>query len=762
MNGALGKLKLSAHLSIKSKVAALVIGATFVGCLSVGLLSYQIGKDSLVRASELRLSMIAQNESETLKSQFRRIDPVIRDLSLNNTLAEAVDSMSDRLKAEHDDILAHFQGDNRPEADRVATLGDQSKLTYSKIHAGIHELIARAWRDNQLSDIYLMHNDGTVIYSVTKGPELLTNVDEDPALGPLKALKESIDAQGDDAPDELSVSDFVAYAAADGSQSIFFGRPLYRSAYGMRLKNGIVAARIGTAKLTALVTDYDKDSAVDESMLIKPDGTLRTARMMAALDGKVPADLAAAARAGKRGATFVTDSGEDFYYAYEPVNVLGTAYLMAVGQKASSILADAHHLAWSAFWVTVGVMAVMALIGAFVSGSLTKPLVRLSELMNRLNAGDTDIEVAEQDRHDEIGTMAAALQSFKSNALEKARIEGDATRQAEQAERDRARREQEKAAAAEQLQHAVDALAKGLKEAASGNLSARIETPFVGALDQLRTDFNHSMEQLDSALADIGANSETIHDASAALSKAAEKLSRRTESQASAIEEAAAALTEITETVRSSSERAEEAGAKATDTKGSAERSVGVVGSAVTAMDRIEESSRKVRNIIGVIDEIAFQTNLLALNAGVEAARAGEAGKGFAVVAQEVRELAQRSSGAAKEISELINTSTAQVETGVGLVKQTGEALALIQGNIDEIHAHVQAIIETSREQRGGIEEINVSVTEMDRSTQQNAAMAEETAASIAELARKTDELNRRVASFVTSKSLGQRHRSAA
>jgi methyl-accepting chemotaxis protein len=170
-------------------------------------------------------------------------------------------------------------------------------------------------------------------------------------------------------------------------------------------------------------------------------------------------------------------------------------------------------------------------------------------------------------------------------------------------------------------------------------------------------------------------------------------------------------------------------------------------------MDSIEESSRKIRSIISVIDDIAFQTNLLALNAGVEAARAGDAGKGFAVVAQEVRELAQRSASAAKEIGGLITSSSSEVESGVVLVKRTGDALTRIQEDIDEIHSHVQAIVEAAREQRGGIEEISSSVTELDRTTQQNAAMAEETAASISELARGADELNRRIASFVTSKT---------
>jgi methyl-accepting chemotaxis protein len=160
-----------------------------------------------------------------------------------------------------------------------------------------------------------------------------------------------------------------------------------------------------------------------------------------------------------------------------------------------------------------------------------------------------------------------------------------------------------------------------------------------------------------------------------------------------------------------------------------------VVAEAVDAMQRIEQSSNQIANIIGVIDEIAFQTNLLALNAGVEAARAGEAGKGFAVVAQEVRELAQRSAQAAREIKELIRNSTVEVETGVRLVRNTGDALKTIETYIVTINQHMDAIATSAREQAVGLSEVNTAVNQMDQVTQKNAAMVEETNAASAALA---------------------------
>ncbi|WP_244654666.1 methyl-accepting chemotaxis protein, partial [Rhizobium wenxiniae] len=197
---------------------------------------------------------------------------------------------------------------------------------------------------------------------------------------------------------------------------------------------------------------------------------------------------------------------------------------------------------------------------------------------------------------------------------------------------------------------------------------------------------------------------------SAEIRSAADDLAKRTEQQAASVEETAAALEEITTTVKDAARRATEAGSLVTRTRQGAEKSGEVVRSAVKAMEEIERSSGEIGNIIGVIDDIAFQTNLLALNAGVEAARAGEAGKGFAVVAQEVRELAQRSANAAKEIKTLITASNHQVQNGVHLVGETGKALEMIVAEVQEINRHVAAIVESAQEQSSGLQQINTAV----------------------------------------------------
>ncbi|MCF1484285.1 chemotaxis protein [Allorhizobium ampelinum] len=294
----------------------------------------------------------------------------------------------------------------------------------------------------------------------------------------------------------------------------------------------------------------------------------------------------------------------------------------------------------------------------------------------------------------------------------------------------------------------VQEIGHALQALSDGDLTVSLERPFVSGLDQIRLDLNNAMEKLTTAMRTVAMNANAIAAGTNQIKSASDDLSRRTEQQAASVEETAAALEEVTQTVTDSAKRAAEAANLVARTKAQAEASSQVVRNAIDAMGQIENSSNEISNIIGVIDDIAFQTNLLALNAGVEAARAGEAGKGFAVVAQEVRELAQRSAKAAKEIKLLITTSSNQVETGVSLVGETGKALTTILAEVQEVNRNIGAIVEATREQATGLREINKAVNTMDQNTQQNAAMVEESSAASHGLAQQTENLRNLLEQF--------------
>ncbi|KQT64046.1 MULTISPECIES: methyl-accepting chemotaxis protein [unclassified Aureimonas] len=295
---------------------------------------------------------------------------------------------------------------------------------------------------------------------------------------------------------------------------------------------------------------------------------------------------------------------------------------------------------------------------------------------------------------------------------------------------------------------AVRRLGAALGALAEGDLGSGIDEAFASGLDPIRQSFNTSVETLQGAMKVVRHNADVIQSGSEHIRAASDDLARRTEQQAAAIEETSAALAEMTTSVRLSSRRADEVGDLVSRTKAEAEQSGSIVTKAVEAMGKIEESSDRIGNIIGVIDEIAFQTNLLALNAGVEAARAGEAGRGFAVVAQEVRGLAQRSAEAAKEIKSLISTSRHQVEEGVEFVGRAGESLQGIVDKVAEIDTHVHAIVASARSQASGLSEINVAVGTLDKGTQQNAAMVEESTAACNELSAEVNSLNKLLGQF--------------
>ena len=401
--------------------------------------------------------------------------------------------------------------------------------------------------------------------------------------------------------------------------------------------------------------------------------------------------------------------------------------------------------------LAVGLVAALLIsigAGIVLTRGIVGPVNNMIGYMRRLIGGDTNFEVPCVVRKDEFGEMGRSVIAFRDAAIEKTRLEAEGAALRGQSDEERARNQRAAEAAAREQAAVVAALGEGLDHLTRGDLTYTLTQPFPEDYVKLKDDFNAAIGQLKDAMSVVVTNVSAIRSGSGEISQAADDLSRRTEQQAASLEETAAALDQITATVNRTASGARQASETVQAAKGDAETSGIVVRDAVGAMGAIEKSAQEISQIIGVIDEIAFQTNLLALNAGVEAARAGDAGRGFAVVASEVRALAQRSAEAAKEIKVLISASTTQVNAGVQLVGQTGEALQRIVGRVAEIDGLVSEIAASAQEQATGLQQVNTAVNQMDQVTQQNAAMVEQSTAASHSLSQEAEVLAGSVARF--------------
>lgn len=304
----------------------------------------------------------------------------------------------------------------------------------------------------------------------------------------------------------------------------------------------------------------------------------------------------------------------------------------------------------------------------------------------------------------------------------------------------------------EQLQGVFGDLSRSLEALSQGELEQRIDKEYRGTFGVARDNMNNTLDNLQGIVQELYQASNRMGQTSHEINAGNMNLSVRTEQQASALQETASSMEEFTSTVSNTADNSQKANQVAAEARSKAEQGGEVVGKAIDAMQQINESSTRIAEIIGVIDEIAFQTNLLALNASVEAARAGEQGRGFAVVATEVRNLASRSADAAREIKELINDSVSKVEAGSELVNHSGETLNTIVDSVKQVNDIIAEIAAASEEQRLGISQVNEAITSMDELTQQNAALAEQTSAASRDMSENANQMLQQMGFFALAR----------
>ncbi|UJW87785.1 HAMP domain-containing protein [Devosia sp. SL43] len=434
----------------------------------------------------------------------------------------------------------------------------------------------------------------------------------------------------------------------------------------------------------------------------------------------------------------------------------------------------------------VGMVTILLLAGAMLLLSrrfVIAPMSAMTSSMQGLADGKLDVPVPEHQPVNEIATMAVTLGVFRDALRSRAELtanadtaaELNARRASQSLQLNRSLAEVVGAAANGDFSRRVDAgfedgelrevagavnnlvgvVDSGLNETSSvlgalarAELDQRVRGAYQGAFGRLKDDTNAVADRLTDIVTQLRGTSSALKTATGEILSGANDLSERTTKQAATIEETSAAMEQLSSTVVDNAAKAEAASRQAGGVSRSAEEGGAVMSKATAAMERITESSTKISNIIGLIDDIAFQTNLLALNASVEAARAGDAGKGFAVVAVEVRRLAQSAASASSDIKALIEQSVNEVAGGSKLVSEAAEKLADMLASVTDNHQALDAIARASREQASAIEEVNIAVRTMDEMTQHNAALVEQTNAAIEQTEGQASELDRIVAVF--------------
>ncbi|WP_064694488.1 methyl-accepting chemotaxis protein [Rhizobium aegyptiacum] len=745
--------------SLSFKVIVTFILMTVLSIAVIDVLAYfassRISDEQALKAKESVLIF----RGDMLQDQLSQLENQANSIARIEALQMSITSLKSGWKT-----IQKTSGDARAELKKVFITGNpnpadqREKLMkpegpsgfYYSNHEQTQGEVARDLEGTAFSDLLIADLDGTVLYSYKKEDDFAENLKSDAwkasgaGIAFAKAIENIANATDDAAPTGFSG---LRVDAASGKSAIFYAVPIVK----LGAAKGIFLFKVREDILTSILAKGIIQGSTARAAIVSGDGSavgLDANGRLAPLDATPFAFIKdALASSAMTVADFDRADGAARAYV-RGIDYRGDRFLVVESVLLSELNAGSLEIATLLTMIGVGVLVVMAVATGLVTKFLFSPLARLAGVTRDVADGKLDSEIGSLNRKDEIGTMANALARFRQSLIDSRELEAASEATRLQAEHDRQRNLAQREAEAQTLQQVVQAIDEGLHHLASGDLAYQIDTRFPNELESLRINFNEALATLSETMTAIGGNSMAVRAGSEEMRTGADELAGRTERQAGSITETANAISAITQSVRRQIERAEQAERIARDAKKETTSSSQIMRETIAAMEAIQTSSRQINTIISVIDEIAFQTNLLALNAGVEAARAGESGKGFAVVAMEVRELAQRSSSAAKEISSLLQKSTHEVESGVALVERAGVALTGIGAHVEAINGQVNEIMESTREEAVTLREINSAVAELDAMTQQNASMVEETTAAIHRLATEAVEMDRQLGNF--------------
>ena len=779
------KMKLSLRLPI------LVIGIAVATGAGLGLAAYFSGDAIVTDQAEQRLNSAADNATAALDAYLSEVRQDLTLFAGRKDVAAAIYSFTGAVhslksQGEPADLLqdAYVANNPHPQGERLLLDTSEKLSVYDQIHRAQHNEFRNLLQTRGYYDVFLFDLNGNNVYSVQKEADFGTSFAEEGGPWADSNLGKVVRAAMVGNPGDVFLTDFAPYGPSDNIPASFIAAPVYDQG----LQAGVLAYQMPIGRISEVLARTKGLGESGQVYLVGQDGLVRNdppeTEADEAFNLTLEGPVVLAALEGTPGIGTLSDfNGTSHVAAARPLSFGGSDWAVVALENTAEILAPSAGLRNTMILIGAVLLALSAGCSVLIARTITRPVAKLTTAMSEIAGNHLDADVPGLERADELGDMAKAVEVFRQNGLRIAELRASEDSLNEE-RADQALRMQELQAdidrvvgaaiegdftlrantdlsdpdlkrLASNVNELLSTVDRGIGETgqvlaalAKADLSLRVTGTYKGAFDRLKTDTNGVAEQLGEIISQLRDTSGALKTATGEILSGANDLSERTTRQAATIEETSATMEQLRDTVAQNAVEAANASKQARTVSTEAEASGTVMGQANSAMERITQSSAKISNIIGLIDDIAFQTNLLALNASVEAARAGEAGKGFAVVAVEVRRLAQSAAEASSEVKVLIEQSANEVQGGSKLVAEAAERLLAVQSGISANASLLEGMARASREQASAIEEVNVAVRQLDEMTQHNAALVEETNAAIEQTEVQAAELDRVIGIF--------------